>query len=588
MPDLKFKLVFLGPALSGKTSICGRFLTGSFDLPQTQTIGVDFYVTTFNISKLNIKLYIWDFGGEERFEFLYKTYLRNFNGAVIVFDLNNKRDYDKISKFINIIKKDDKPYAIIGNKLDLISDIDIIKERNEIKEYCKQEEIPYLETSAKSDINIENLFLLISKEMLTSKMISKYSNLYNREELKNISNVKIITEDDHIFISNQVERINLFIREGNFEEAIILGESAKAFSQKRNLNKWSKKVKETLKKIDFLIFQKQQEVKEEALKESDHPIKKLLKIRECEYLDFKSEMYKMNDSNQRIRLEAKKEFLKDILGLANNFRETKSPGISYLLIGVAESRGKYNGVHQNITFNDIKILKDLIRANLKPDTLTIELNVFYISGDATRIFISDEKKKMYNRNIILKIEYTPGIVYEFKRNFGNPQIGVPYYTEGTSFYRDGSYTRPMTEEIRVKIRELLILFNREKIPSELMNSLSKCYNSIEKLCNFQFKNIRYKDIIHRNAIEKILVLLDKYKKELVEHLDLYFEVKRSSKFSMDFITTYKILLNELEITIHMRVDYIADVFMHLNNQLIIDQIEIKPFLIKLKKKLNLL
>jgi len=125
------------------------------------------------------------------------------------------------------------------------------------------------------------------------------------------------------------------------------------------------------------------------------------------------------------------------------------------LIGVAESSGKYNGVHQNINFNDIKILKDLIKANLKPDTLSIELEVFFISGDDTMILISEEKKKMYDRIILLNISYTSGIVYEFKRDFGNPQIGVPYYTEGTSFYRDGSYTRSMTEEIRMKIRELV-------------------------------------------------------------------------------------------------------------------------------------
>ena len=268
MPDLKFKLVFLGPALSGKTSICNRFLTNIFNPSLAQTIGIDFCVTTFNIGKLDIKLYIWDFGGEERFEFFYKDYIRNSNGAIIVFDLNNKRDYDKILKYISIIKRDnnDKPYAIIGNKLDLVSDTNLIKERNEIKEYYQQEQIPYLETSAKSNINIENLFLLITKEMITSKMISKYSNLYNREELKNISNVKIITEDDHIFIANQLERIDLFLRDGNFKDAIILGESAKFFSQRKNLRKWSKKVEETLKKIDMLLFQRRKEVKKEVHK----------------------------------------------------------------------------------------------------------------------------------------------------------------------------------------------------------------------------------------------------------------------------------------------------------------------------------
>ncbi len=454
MSDLSFKVGFLGPALSGKTSICTRFLTNQFKPTLAQTIGVDFFVTTFNIGKLDVKLNIWDFGGRERFEFLYDTYMSKLNGAIIVFDLANKRDYDKISKYINTIKKfiKNQPYIMVGNKTDLISEIDLIKERNKIKEYCKQEGITYLEVSAKLNTNILDIFFLITQEMLTSKMILKYSNLYNREELKNISNVRIITEDDNIFISDQLKRINLYIREGNFKEAIMLAESAKIFSQKRNLKKWLRRVEDILSKVDLFYFQNQQKVKK---RKNDLSAKRLLESEECEFLEYKLEVYKITDSNKKIRLEAKKEFLKDILGLVNNFRKDKSLGISYLLIGVAESNGRYNGFHQNINFNDIGILKELIRANIKPDTLTIDLEEFFISGGATNILILEEKRNGYDRNIILKIDYTPGIVYEFKKNFGNPQLGVPYYTEGSSFYRDGSYSRLMNEEIRMKIRGVL-------------------------------------------------------------------------------------------------------------------------------------
>ncbi len=180
----------------------------------------------------------------------------------------------------------------------------------------------------------------------------------------------------------------------------------------------------------------------------------LLKEEECEYLDFKTDFYKFNNSDKKIKLESKKEFLKDILGLVNNFRKDRSLGISYLVIGVAETNDIYNGYHQNIKFNDIKTIKDLIQANIKPELITIDLKEYYISGDKENISILKEKRDGYDRIIILIIKYESGNIFSLKKDFGNPQLGVPYYLENTSFYRDGSHTRTSPEEVRMKIRSI--------------------------------------------------------------------------------------------------------------------------------------
>jgi len=186
----------------------------------------------------------------------------------------------------------------------------------------------------------------------------------------------------------------------------------------------------------------------------DNKVINLLKEGECEYLDFKTDFYNFNNSDNKIKLESKKEFLKDILGLVNNFRKDKSLGISYLVIGVAETNDIYNGHHQNVKFNDIKTIKDLIHANIKPELITVDLKEYYISGDKENISILKEKRDGYDRIIILIIEYESGNVFSLKKDFGNPQLGVPYYLENTSFYRDGSHTRTSPEEVRMKIRSI--------------------------------------------------------------------------------------------------------------------------------------
>lgn len=434
-------------------------------------------------------------------------------------------------------------------------------------------------TSMRELEGLRNVFLLsLEKNQITKiEGLSNYTGLWSLnlshnqitviENLDNLVNLEVLCLND-----NNIEELKGIENLGNLKHLYLSGNP---FSKNYNEYTLAHKNNSAAPKIEY--------VRRKIGHKTDHIAKKLLNIEECEFLDFKADMYKINDPDFKTKLEEKKEFLKDILGLVHNFREDKSLGLSYLLIGVAESNRKYNGFHQNIDFNNLQTLKDVINANIRPETISLDLEEFYISGNASNILILKENKFNYDRNILLKIQYVPGTHYEFKKNFGNPQLGVPYYIEGTSFYRDGSHTRPMIGVIREEIRALSL---KNKIPNEINQSLLKCYKSIKELCTFQFENIPYKDTIHRNRIEKIIALLTKYKDEMIEYLDVLFEAKKLSKYSKDFIDEYNIELNDLRITIFMRLDYIADVFMHLKEVLVIDQTKIRPFLIKIKNKLG--
>lgn len=462
---------------------------------------------------------------------------------------------------MKFVEYNGKKYEVIDNKLDLsglgIEKIEDIKGLDNLKLFA----LSLNNNQIKKISGLKNQTHLYSLN-LSNNQISKIENL------DNLVNLQVLRLQN-----NKIEKLegieNLLSLKYIYLENNPFTNDFKGYYLTHEDNDAAKKIEYVRQKIGS---------------QTDHIAKRLLTQEECEYLDFKIEMYQILDTDKTLRLESRKEFLKDILGLINNFKEDKSLGISYLLFGVAETNGKYNGHHHKIEFNDIKILKDLINANLSPELINIDLEEFFISGDDKKILILKDKRYRYDRNIILKIRYDPGIDYEFKKEYGNPHLGVPYYTKGTSFYRDGSHTRPMTREIREKIRNLLPKF---EIPNkQLKDSLLRCYQAIEELCDFQSQNVRYQDIINRSKIERILMLLKKYKEELAEYLSLYFNVKSDDRYSMDVISEYRITLNELEIIIFMRVDYIADIFMYLEGNLVLDQTEIKPFLIKLKKKIE--
>lgn len=182
-------------------------------------------------------------------------------------------------------------------------------------------------------------------------------------------------------------------------------------------------------------------------------IKKLLTYKECEFLDFKYDMYHIFPKNSKEGIINRREFLKDVLGLINNKTDDKNLGEAFIIVGVQEKDDKYIGIYQNINFIKFQSLIDLINEYITPK-IVIEFVEYYISGNQEHILLEKEKKEGYNRNIFIRLKYKKGTYYELNRKFGNPEKGVPYYYEGTSFTRDGSHTRRIRKEDIFKIEKI--------------------------------------------------------------------------------------------------------------------------------------
>ncbi len=182
-------------------------------------------------------------------------------------------------------------------------------------------------------------------------------------------------------------------------------------------------------------------------------IKKLLETKECEYLDFKIAMYDLFSEKKKTKWEQRKEFLKDILSLVNNKNMETSKGEAYIVIGVGEENEKYNGNHRNIDFTDegslIKLKNEFIGPKFK-----IEVEEYYIFGDQDNILIRVDNSVGFDRNIIIKLLYEVGVIYELKKDCGNSTFNVEYYRKGTSFTRDGSIAIRMMQEDRNKILDI--------------------------------------------------------------------------------------------------------------------------------------
>ena len=163
-----FKIIVLGDIAVGKTSVIGRYITNTFSEEYKSSISCEYKEKKIDIDGQNIaNLQIWDTCGEEKFMAVTKQYYNNAHGAIVIYDLTEKKTFARLESWIESLKNNAPAkiaIMIAGNKSDL-SDKKINFE-NELKPY--KEKYECYEISAKSGANISLVF-----ENLTHKIIEK-------------------------------------------------------------------------------------------------------------------------------------------------------------------------------------------------------------------------------------------------------------------------------------------------------------------------------------------------------------------------------------------------------------------------------
>ncbi|XP_028804975.1 ras-related protein RHN1-like isoform X2 [Neltuma alba] len=154
------KLVILGDMGAGKTSLVLRFVKGHFNEYQESTIGAAFFTQVLSLNEGTIRLDIWDTAGQERYHSLAPMYYRGAASAIVVYDITNKDSFVRAKKWVQEVQKQGKPGMVmflVANKVDLAA------KRAEAEQYARENGLFFMETSAKTAENVNELFYDIAK-----------------------------------------------------------------------------------------------------------------------------------------------------------------------------------------------------------------------------------------------------------------------------------------------------------------------------------------------------------------------------------------------------------------------------------------
>ncbi|XP_065199476.1 ras-related protein Rab-4B-like [Planococcus citri] len=168
--DILLKFLITGEESSGKSCLLDQFIEKKFEARYAFTITVNVgskIVQTDWTDGKTTKLQIWDISGRQNFQVITGDYYKDSVGALLVFDITNRRTFDALWKWLDQARSLMNPHAVIllvGNKKDLENEREV--SILEAEQYARENELIYLETSAKSGENVEEAFLLCCEQVV--------------------------------------------------------------------------------------------------------------------------------------------------------------------------------------------------------------------------------------------------------------------------------------------------------------------------------------------------------------------------------------------------------------------------------------
>lgn len=154
----KLKIVVVGDGGSGKTSICDRYCSNTFEEKHVPTLGVDYKNKLLRISNDTISINFWDFAGYPEFVDLRNEFYKEAHAVLLVFDITFRKSFESLDLWVKEATKYGGPnvlFFLVGNKKDfqstrVVSEVDSVG-------WAKKKGVKYHEVSAKTGAGIEEL-----------------------------------------------------------------------------------------------------------------------------------------------------------------------------------------------------------------------------------------------------------------------------------------------------------------------------------------------------------------------------------------------------------------------------------------------
>ena len=166
--ETKYKILILGDSKVGKSCFLTRYADKTYQEDYLSTIGMDYKIKNYELENgAIIKLYIWDTAGQDRFRSITSNYYKGADGIILIYDITKQETFNNVRNWITSIKEEAPAKVVlilVGNKVD--DEKNRAVPQSEGEKIADEYNLPFLECSAKSDINVTETFDVLIKKIV--------------------------------------------------------------------------------------------------------------------------------------------------------------------------------------------------------------------------------------------------------------------------------------------------------------------------------------------------------------------------------------------------------------------------------------
>jgi len=216
----RFKVVLVGDMGVGKTAYSERIRKGEFSTKYEATLGVDVNPLCLNTLSGNSGapheetasiVNIWDVAGNEKYKGLGEGYFIGAQAAIVMFDVSSQTSLDSVPQWVRKLRavSPNIPIVICGSKVDLAQHMQHLHPAK-IDRVINRLQLPYMNVSAKSNINLYMPLLALMQQLLQNNNIKVVESAPVRPPEVNISQEQAAAWAANVDVSNANE-INEYV-----------------------------------------------------------------------------------------------------------------------------------------------------------------------------------------------------------------------------------------------------------------------------------------------------------------------------------------------------------------------------------------
>lgn len=233
--DATYRIVIIGNAYVGKTSLVMRCIHQQFSTNYEGTIGASFFTYNAKISQslfpnassqelssnkyITIPFQLWDTAGTEKYRSLAPIYYKNASAAIFVYDVSDRNSFDDLEQWVaafkdscaninsneissdlntsgcdsesslagssNNVNNCRVPLYLVGNKNDLADRIAVTNQEGE--KWASDHHFQFMSTSAVTGDNVDLLFSKVANDIIA---------IHNRVSTVNQNDIRSLTDTE--------------------------------------------------------------------------------------------------------------------------------------------------------------------------------------------------------------------------------------------------------------------------------------------------------------------------------------------------------------------------------------------------------